>query len=134
MKQLIYVSKPTNKVEPEMVIDILNVSYKMNAYHGISGMLVCDGEYFLQCIEGDEDVINQLYSNICKDDRHYDIKLIGEIDIDKKDFKEWDMGYINSRKDIIDTVKALTSKNDFSPYQFTFLEAKQVLKKLTSLL
>lgn len=134
MKQLIYVSRPANEIEPHTVRDILTISYKMNSENNISGMLICDGEYFLQCIEGDEEAIDQLYSNICKDIRHFDIKLIGKIDIDQRDFQEWDMGYISSRKDIIDTIDELTSDNDFTPYQFTFREAKSMLQRLTSLL
>ncbi len=134
MKQLIYVSRPVNEVAPQTVRDILTTSYEMNPENGISGMLVCDGEYFLQCIEGDEEAVDQLFLNICKDDRHFDIKLIGEIDIDQKDFEEWDMGYVNDRKDIIDTIDELTSKNDFMPYQFTFQEAKSILLRLSSLL
>jgi len=134
MKQLIYVSRTANEVEPQTVLDILTTSYKMNAENNISGMLVCDGEYFLQCIEGDEEAIDQLYSNICNDDRHFDIKLIGKVDIGHKDFKEWDMGYISSRKDIIDAIDELTSENDFTPYQFTFEEAKSMLQRLATLL
>ncbi len=134
MKQLIYVSRPVNEVEPQMVKDILEISYKMNFDNGISGMLVCDGEYFLQCIEGNEAAVNQLYLNICKDNRHHDIKLVGTIDINQKDFKDWEMGYVSNRKDVVDKIKELTSKNDFTPYELTFLEARSVLKGLRFLI
>lgn len=134
MKQLIYVSKPSNEVDPQMVNNILEVSHQMNVDNGISGMLVCDGEHFLQCLEGGEDAVNHLYSNICNDKRHFDIKLIGVIDINQKDFEEWDMGYISNKKDIIHVINELTTENDFTPYQFTFLEAKSILKRLTTLL
>ncbi len=134
MKQLIYVSKPTQEVNPQMVNDILETSYKMNFDNGINGMLVCDGEYFLQCIEGDEEAVDQLYSNICNDKRHDEIKLIGTMQIDQKDFKDWEMAYIDNRKDVVNMIKELTSKNDFIPYEFTFSEAITVLKGLRSLI
>ena len=134
MKQLIYVSRPSHELDPEVITDILTVSTKKNFENSISGILICDGEYFVQCFEGDEKAVNQLYANICKDNRHYDIKLLGIIDIDHKDFENWEMDYINSKKDINKAIQELTVHHHCTPYEFTFLEAKAVLKRLVSLM
>jgi hypothetical protein len=134
MKQLIYVSRPSHELDPEVITDILTVSTKKNFENSISGILICDGEYFVQCFEGDEKAVDQLYANICKDIRHCDIKLLGTIDIDHKDFQDWEMGYFNSKKDINKTITELTSHHNFTPYAFTFLEAKAILKRLVSLI
>jgi EAL domain-containing protein (putative c-di-GMP-specific phosphodiesterase class I) len=42
----------------------------------ISGVLLYDGEYFLQVLEGDSKVVDPLYESVCRDERHSGIVLL----------------------------------------------------------
>jgi len=120
MTQLIYCSKAKENVALEDVKDILDLSIAKNKEFNLSGMLIYNGTYFLQCIEGKDEYIKNLYANILKDTRHENIKLIGTVDILKRDFENWNMGYFYTKNEF-------NEKDDFYPYDMSFNDAKSVL-------
>lgn len=130
MKQLIYTSKPSNKINLKTIDEILKLAVTKNKEFNISGLLVFDGEMFIQCIEGDEKNISQLYENLKKDDRHEDVKLLGEKEINARDFQDWSMGYVRD----IASVKKLISETYNKDVDWDYPLAHEVLKKSLQLL
>ncbi|WP_051275360.1 BLUF domain-containing protein [Aestuariibacter salexigens] len=101
LKQLVYVSE----VEKDMftsdtVTQILKVARSNNPEKGISGMLVCNFDHFLQVLEGPSDEVRHLFDKIAHDKRHKNAKVIGEKDIDEPQFDKWAMGFANTNKGI----------------------------------
>ena len=92
--QLVYKSTATSTNSDEFE-DILHVARTKNAKKGITGMLMFHDKTFYQCIEGDESIINELYSKIYIDDRHFNVRLLGKIEIEKRSFSDWELGFIN---------------------------------------
>jgi hypothetical protein len=131
MKQLIYASTPDESVTLSSVQFILTNAIVANGTKRVSGMLVYNGKYFLQCIEGSDEAIDELFEKIKVDGRHANLKLIGTIDIEKRDFEAWNMGYVNTKSQIKKVIHEECGKNEFDPYDFTFLEAKNILKRLS---
>ena len=52
LKQLIYRSKATEKFSEEDLSKIMSDSLPYNEPNGITGILLFDGEYFFQVLEG----------------------------------------------------------------------------------
>lgn len=130
MKQLIYTSKTTPKINLKEIDEILKVAVEKNKEFGISGLLVFDGETFIQCIEGESKNIDQLFENLSKDDRHSDINLLGQKEVDTRDFESWSMGYIKD----IEAVKKLIAETYNKDVQWNYDLANELLQKAIKLL
>ena len=55
-------------------------------------LLYIEGRFF-QVLEGEEEVINDLFITISKDDRHGNATVIARGDLDKRIFKDWTMRF-----------------------------------------
>jgi hypothetical protein len=80
--RLIYASKSTNPASENyggIQVDvgrILMQSRKNNPRHQIGGVLYFSNNYFFQCLEGGQDVVNQLYNKIAEDPRHENVQSL----------------------------------------------------------
>lgn len=96
LARLCYASK-TFKDEDEIrqdLMDILTEAIDFNARHKVHGVLYYGHGKFFQCLEGDSDIVNQLfYEKITKDPRHSDVILLDLSDIDYIRFGTWHMKY-----------------------------------------
>ena len=62
--RLIYVSRMTEACDTKALQDILDASQKNNAERGICGVLCYDPLFFMQCLEGERDAVNEIYARI----------------------------------------------------------------------
>lgn len=97
--QIIYISRSTfentdavNKIEPN-VVRILAKSRVNNRKNGLVGVLYFGDGAFFQCLEGEEEAVNTLFSKIENDPRHKDVKLISKKYVSKLSFPDWAMKY-----------------------------------------
>nr|WP_321268167.1 BLUF domain-containing protein [uncultured Sulfurimonas sp.] len=129
MKQIIYTSEATAKVDLEVIDEILDASVGRNKQAGLSGLLVFDGKIFLQCIEGENKKIDELMKRIAKDDRHTNIKILGSKDITQRSFASWSMGYIRD----IEAVKKIISQSRDS-VDWNYIQAHKVLMEAAKII
>lgn len=80
---------PTNQL-----VAILEVSRRRNAELGITGILLFDGIYFMQTIEGPVESTGNLFTRIVTDGRHDDVVPFGVSKIAKRSFPDWNMELI----------------------------------------
>lgn len=75
--------------------DILVKARTFNHAQEIYGVLYyAEGIYF-QCLEGESEVLEALFSKISQDPRHHDIQRFADRKIEKIHFSEWSMKYVN---------------------------------------
>ena len=89
LKQLVYRSQSTLKIDENELLKITNDSLPFNAKNHITGILLFDGEYFFQVLEGDCEKVNALFEHIKTDSRHSNIMKVTEMVIHKRDFGDW---------------------------------------------
>lgn len=118
MIRLIYVSR-TDKLTFETNKNILSTSCSFNQEKNISGALIYGLGFFIQCLEGNDQTVEELYDKICQDTRHYDVKLVSKTDIDQRHFSEWNMSLMN-----LSAYKIITEQTDFNPYE---MDGEQLL-------
>lgn len=76
------------------ISDIIKTARSFNASHGLTGVLVFDGQHFLQYLEGPQQPLWDLLVRIAQDPRHVNFTLqhrgpcAGE-----RLFRNWSMGY-----------------------------------------
>lgn len=118
LSQLVYVSNRKTNCTDEEIEKILASCEKNNPALNITGVLLYSNTKFIQLVEGEYKVINDLYNRIKTDPRHDQARLISLGPIEKKAFPSWHMG---ARK-ISDT--EVDFKTSISP------EDKQTFKSL----
>ena len=93
MYQLVYVSSMRADFSEDDLKDILSQARKANKSLGISGILVCLGDCFLQVLEGEPECVRELYAKIENDPRHSGVKVLAESDVAERTFPDWSMGF-----------------------------------------
>jgi hypothetical protein len=91
MYRLIYVSTARPEVGEAEVEDILVDARARNYHAGITGLLIHDGNRFLQYLEGEEDAVEDAFERIAGDDRHHAIVVLTRGPVESRQFPDWDM-------------------------------------------
>lgn len=74
-----------------MLAGILAAARRNNPRWGITGALICRHDVYLQLIEGPSDSIAALFARILKDNRHLDVRLLLQEDMNEPLFPAWAM-------------------------------------------
>ena len=99
--ELIYTSFAEADTQDRDVRDILGSSERNNRAHSITGLLLFDGEIYIQILEGETKDVETLYEMICEDARHHDLELIHKGEITGRAFTNWRMAYETLPKGIL---------------------------------
>lgn len=91
--ELVYSSQTPATMDATSVRALLEQARDKNAALNVTGLLCYDHEQFLQIIEGETDVIMDLFHKIQEDPRHTDVRILHEGDIDSRAFSDWKMAY-----------------------------------------
>ncbi len=98
MFSLVYASKAAEAVTLETARAIWETASRENQTLGISGVLFFNAHYFIQCIEGDREVVNKLYNKISRDRRHLNPVILSYGPIPVRNFAAWAMGLFTSKQ------------------------------------
>ncbi len=90
MIQLTYASRPFG-FDAAMLAGILLDARRCNTRDGITGMLICRADLYLQLLEGPEEMVDAAYRRIKADDRHMDLQLLTRRSVTKRLFPLWAM-------------------------------------------
>ena len=63
-------------------------------------MLLFVDQTFFQVLEGDPDVVQELYEKIGRDQRHCNVLMLAKSEIEERNFGDWSMGFVRDRKAI----------------------------------
>jgi uncharacterized membrane protein (DUF373 family) len=77
----------------QALLGLLQQSRDNNAANGVTGMLLYGNTTFLQVLEGDENVIDNLINKIRKDSRHTNMKMLDRRTIQQRQYSDWSMGF-----------------------------------------
>ena len=93
MRQIVYASLSSIPGKGADLPGILDQSRHNNAIDGITGLLWCDGQTFLQAIEGPRVSIEACFERIKRDTRHYYLTVLSDRHIPSHEFGTWNMIY-----------------------------------------
>jgi Sensors of blue-light using FAD len=88
--QLTYASRPFG-FDNAMLAGILLDARRCNTRDGITGMLICRADLYLQLLEGPEAAIDAAYNRIAADDRHMELRLLTRQTVSDRLFPAWAM-------------------------------------------
>jgi hypothetical protein len=92
--RLIYRSRQTKAVTANLDLEVCKIvdsSIRNNQRDGITGLLVTVQGWFVQALEGREDLVRYTFGRIINDQRHYEHSAISAGKADSRLFSEWSM-------------------------------------------
>jgi len=93
MYELLYSSVSAAGLSQVQLEDILQAARIKNAKLNVTGMLLYHNREIMQILEGDEQVVKQLYATIAKDERHTSVQVLYEGEVEKRSFTQWSMAF-----------------------------------------
>ena len=110
--QIIYSSKATVSLSEQALREMVAGASRRNRSLGVTGVLYCAEDAFLQVLEGEEKAVLVLYADILRDDRHDDIHTVVIRPIQARDFANWSMGLVDKVAEPIDLNHVLSRGGD----------------------
>ena len=86
-----YTSESAHRINLVGLMRLFSQSYSSNKENGVTGILLFDGKFFGQIMEGELNTIRNLWRIIKKDSRHKNIKLIVKESIACRAYATWTM-------------------------------------------
>ena len=120
--QLTYASRSARVLGPGDVKDIKDIiqsSNRNNGRLGVTGALCLSNGIFLQQLEGDRKIVNELYHRILLDARHKDPAILDFGEIASRRFGAWSMGLMSSNAENRQLFLKYSSSADFDPYRMS---------------
>ncbi|MEY6431821.1 phosphate-starvation-inducible PsiE family protein [Thioalkalicoccus limnaeus] len=116
MIQILYISSATQPMSTQDLLGLLGECREKNAGVGVTGMLLYGNGTFLQVLEGDETVVDDLYDRIRRDPRHTDLQILHRRVIERRQYSDWSMGFkrLSDRE-----LKGVEGLRDFHESDFT---------------
>ncbi len=97
---LLYVSEETAVFDGDKDLDqILSASREKNHRSQITGILIKNGKFFIQLLEGSRTEVERVYKHISKDPRHTKIRTLLDYQDSLRIFPDWAMGFVKGEKD-----------------------------------
>lgn len=90
---LVYVSQDTQHLSEAEIAQLLQKWGKKNDSLQVTGLLIRDRDSFLQILEGNKAVIDDLFQTISRDSRHAKLTKLVEAPIKNRSFSNWSMKY-----------------------------------------
>lgn len=91
LRAIAYASQVVEAMPLEQVQNLTADAERFNVLAGVTGVLLFDGQTFMQYIEGPEDGISLIYSRITHSRRHCEIVELGRATISGRRFPYWSM-------------------------------------------
>lgn len=109
------------------VARILAKSRKNNTRLDVVGGLLFGQGYFLQCLEGDVRVVQNLFSRIETDARHRDVTVLLQTSIRARTFGAWSMKYVPGEERFQGLLRHW-GMSRFDPYQLSKVQIDEAVR------
>lgn len=128
--RLVYTSTITKGITDSDIQNILDVARKNNSLVDVTGLLLFNRNYFLQCLEGSRAQVNKIYHQILNDPRHENILLLDYSEVAEREFSDWSMGYIPEMNSTMPVNLKYSTNSKFDPYNMSGHSAHKLLLNL----
>lgn len=93
MHHIIYMSQASRKFSSRELVTLLIEARGRNEQYNVTGALVYGAGRFMQVIEGEEQVVADLYQHIVRDSRHHNLLKLADKAIEQRQFADWSMAF-----------------------------------------
>ena len=108
--ELIYHSLSATDFNSGEIAEMLEKSRVFNENNFITGCLLCYQNEFLQIIEGEKDLVLELYGKIAEDPRHSHAVILAQGEIRERAFEKWSMAFQDFSKHQLEPNRAVSTE------------------------
>ncbi len=134
LTRITYCSEIVNNIGSQELSDILDVSRRNNEKNAVTGALLFNSDFFLQCLEGSRAAVNSVYCRICCDKRHHNVQIMTYGETSRRLFAGWDMAYLPWTETTRKVIAQYSVGTEFNPYHMSTQGALELLDELGRLL
>ncbi len=116
MYSIIYRSTGSPDLAAKDISNILETAREFNKINDITGCLIYHNHMFIQALEGDRTILEELYLRIKKDKRHSDVTLLYNPSKRERTFSNWSMAFIDLSIDNDNTEERKLFKTNLITY------------------
>jgi Sensors of blue-light using FAD len=110
--QIIYSSEAATPMQTEDLQELLDHARRSNAASGITGALIYAEGIFLQILEGDKLLLQDLMAKIRQDVRHESVSVLRESEVPMAAFGSWKMAYVSANSKQVAEWVGASAAND----------------------
>nr|WP_298141220.1 BLUF domain-containing protein [uncultured Pseudomonas sp.] len=129
--RLTYASRASHSVSAELLRVILDSSQRNNPAKGLSGILCCNADIFLQALEGPREAVNALYMGLSEDTRHKDLTILDYSEIDVRQYGSWSMGWAGAKHANRELFLKYSGSDRFDPFSMNAAQVAGLLRELS---
>ena len=126
--EISYRSMAQREIKEADIADLIGMARESNIKYGVTGCLIFYGNVFFQLMEGPKGSVIQLYENIKKDIRHFDIITLHRGTKVYRDFGQWDMALLSDAKILNISYEGDIKQLDLSHFM-TDIEGQTLMSK-----
>ena len=105
---LVYTSIASQRISDDDLKVFLKKTRKKNEIRNVTGMLLFLDPFFMQVLEGEETMVNDLFNFIKQDTRHHNVSLIYSKPIEERYFPDWKMGFSKITNENLSTLEGFS--------------------------
>ena len=94
LQRIIYMSRASADWSDEDLLELLSQCRHHNELVEVSGVLGYHDRSFFQVLEGSAPVIEDLLTRLALDDRHQEILVLEQTEVEERIFGDWSMGWL----------------------------------------
>jgi hypothetical protein len=132
LTQLLYFSE-VRDLGPGGAGWLLEQARAKNKLACLTGVLLFNQDYFVQCLEGGREKLTDIFGAIAADDRHAHVTLMSVHDIAERDFPDWSMGFVSSTTALRTTLLRFFPSEEFKPGTMSSASVTALMKCLRSM-
>ena len=91
--RLLYASEAALAMRPADIEELVSRAQRANHSRDLTGALAFNHRCFLQALEGEREVVCELYTRLARDPRHKRLVILALEDITERAFSDWSMGF-----------------------------------------
>lgn len=91
--RLVYTSSANEDMSQGDIEHLLGRARTRNKDKAVTGLLLYIDRRFMQCLEGPEESVDQIFGIIQNDPSHHDIDVLLREPVSEREFKDWSMAF-----------------------------------------
>lgn len=127
--RLLYASRAISPSQ-EALEAILVQARQNNAALGITGVLCCGADVYLQAIEGSRSAVSRLFGQVQADPRHRHVELLQFEEIEQRRFAGWSMGKVDLARLNQAVLLKYSDTAEFNPFALSGRVSLALLEEL----
>lgn len=129
--RLTYASRAIHSVSAELIREILDSSQRNNPRKGLTGILCCNADIFLQALEGPRTEVNALYNRLADDTRHKELTILDYAEISMRRYSNWSMGWAGAKQTNRELFVKYSASDRFDPFNMSVEQITGLLLELS---